>query len=192
MLAHEMVHAARGEAALRLVGRGLLNIAREQAAATGVWRTAVDDTLALGYGRKREFEADDQAFAAILRLGFDPQAALRWLARLDGRVSDADPDLRAYFLSHPTPCQRYRRFQDTLAGMMEGYGTRNNREVFRRAAGREVLASALVRVERLDEAIEVREEAEDEAPASKLPSFVWVGIGVGLTVLVVLAVLLLT
>lgn len=191
VLAHELVHAARGEAALRLVRRGLLNIAREQAAVTGVWRSAVDDTLALGYGRRRELEADERAFDTILKLGYDPYSVRRWLWRIETRISDVDPHLRTYFVSHPTPDQRRSRLQDILAGMVDAPGTRSNREVFRRAAGRAVLASALVRVDRLDDACDVREEPEED-PISTVSPLVWLGLGVALTVAVVVAVLLLT
>ncbi len=191
LLAHELVHSAHGDAAQRLVRQGLINISRRQDAVSEVWRTAVDDMLALGYGRKREFSADDQAFQAILALGFDPESALRWLVRLDGRVSDADPHIRTFFLSHPTPCQRHRRFQDKLAGLVEPPGTRVNREVFRRAAGREVLASALVRVDSLEEACEVQEEPLEEHAQRPTPLVLWVGLGVALTAVIVLLVLLL-
>lgn len=191
MLAHELVHSARGDAALRLVRQGLINIARRQDAVSEVWRTAVDDMLALGYGRKREFSADDQAFDAILALGFDPDSVLRWLVRLDGRVSDADPHIRTFFLSHPTPCQRHRRFQDMLAGRVEPPGTRVNREVFRRAAGREVLASALVRVDGLDAACEVQEEPVEDLAPQPSSLVLWVGLGVALTAAIVLLVSLL-
>ncbi len=192
LLAHELVHSARGDAALRLVRQGLINIARQQDAVSEVWRSAVDDMLALGYGRNREFKADDQAFATVLELGFDPNSVLRWLVRLDGRVSDADPHIRTFFLSHPTPCQRHRRFQETLAGLVEPPGSRVNREVFRRAAGREVLASALVRVDSLEQACEVQEEPTDSAASKPSSLFLWAGVGVALTVAVVLVVLLVT
>jgi len=191
LLAHELVHSARGDAAVRLVRQGLVNIARQQNAVSEVWRSAVDDMLALGYGRSREFKADDQAFAAVLELGFDPDSVLRWLVRLDGRVSDADPHIRTFFLSHPTPCQRHRRFQQTLAGFVEPPGSRVNREVFRRAAGREVLASALVRVDNLEQACEVQEESAAPDTSSPVSLFLWLGVGVVLTAAVVLLVLLL-
>ncbi len=188
LLAHELVHSARGDAALRLVRQGLVNIARRQDAVSEVWRSAVDDMLALGYGRNREFEADDQAFAAVLELGFDPDSVLRWLVRLDARVSDADPHVRTFFLSHPTPCQRHRRFQQTLAGRVEPAGSRVNREVFRRAAGREVLASVLVRVDSLGQACEV-DEGSFESATSGPSLLLWVGVGAALTAAVVLLVL---
>lgn len=191
LLAHELVHSARGDAALRLVRQGLVNIARQQDAVSEVWRSAVDDMLALGYGRKREFKADDQAFTALLALGFDPDSVLRWLVRLDGRVSDADPHIRTFFLSHPTPCQRHRRFQDNLAGLVEPPGSRVNREVFRRAAGHEVLASALVRVDSLAQACDVHEDPAEELAPSPSSLFLWVGLGVVLTAAIVLLVLLL-
>lgn len=192
LLAHELVHSARGDAAVRLVRQGLINIARRQDAVSEVWRSAVDDMLALGYGRNREFRADDQAFAAVLKLGFDPDSVLRWLVRLDGRVSDADPHVRTFFLSHPTPCQRHRRFQQTLAGLVEPAGSRVNREVFRRAAGREVLASALVRVDSLEQACEVHEKPNGSDASGPSSLLLWVGVGVALTATVVLLVLLLT
>ena len=190
LLAHELVHCARGDAALRLVRQGLINIARQQDAVSEVWRSAVDDMLALGYGSKREFSADDQAFAAVHELGFDPGSVLRWLVRLDGRVSDADPHVRTFFLSHPTPCQRHRRFQERLAGFVEPPGARVNREVFRRAAGREVLASALIRVDNLQQACEVREESTEMPAPARSSLLLWVGVGVALTVAVVSLVLL--
>ena len=191
MLAHELVHAARGDAALRLVRQGLLNIARKQDAVAEVWRDAVEDMLALGYGLTRESEADDRAFEAILNLGYDPESVLRLMVRLDGSVSDADPTLRSYFLSHPTPFQRHRRFQQILAGRVEMPGTRVNREVFRRAAGREVLASALIRVDRLDQASGTEAEPDEQPATQALPELFWVCIGVAVTAAIALIVLLL-
>lgn len=192
LLAHELVHSARGDAALRLVRQGLVNIARQQDAVSEVWRSAVDDMLALGYGRNREFKADEAAFAAVLELGFDPESVLRWLVRLDGHVSDAEPHIRTFFLSHPTPRQRHGRFQQTLAGLVEPPGSRINREVFRRAAGREVLASALVRVDSLEQACEAQEGSSGSARSGPSSLFLWVGVGVALTAAIVLLVLLLT
>jgi predicted Zn-dependent protease len=189
LLAHELVHSAHGDAALRLVRQGLINIARQQDAVSEVWRSAVDDMLALGYGRKREFIADDQAFATMLELGFDPDSVLRWLVRLDGRVSDADAHIRTFFLSHPTPCQRHQRFKQKLASLIEPPGSRVNREVFRRAAGREVLASALVRVDSLAQACDVQEESAESAAPRPSSLLLWAGLGVALTVTIVLLVL---
>jgi len=190
LLAHELVHSARGDAALRLVRQGLLNIARHQDAAIEVWRSAVDDILALGYGCKREFEADAVALDAVLNSGFDPASVLRLLVRLDGRVSDADPHIRTFFLSHPTPCQRHHRFRRILASRVESSETRVNREVFRRAAGREVLASELVRVDSLEQACEFNSDASETTSRPSLA--LWVGVGVALTVGVALLVLFLT
>ena len=92
---------------LRLVRRGLLNIAREQAAVTEVWRSAVDDMLALGYGLRREVEADAQAFEAVMRLGFDPDSAMRWLARL------ADQSL-VFKVHRPWELDRMHEVYDTI------------------------------------------------------------------------------
>jgi hypothetical protein len=191
LLAHELVHSARGDAALRMVRQGLINIARRQDADSDVWRSAVDDMLALGYGRTREFEADDQAFGALLELGFDPDSVLRLLVRLDARVSDADAHIRTFFLSHPTPSQRHRRFQDRLGGLVEPPGARVNREVFRRAAGHEVLASALVRVDSLAQACEVNEEPPETGASAPSSLLLWAAVGVAFTVAVVLLVLFL-
>ena len=189
VLAHELVHAARGDAALRLVRQGLLNIAHSQDAVHEVWRSAVDDMLALGYGRRRELQADDRAFEAVSRAGYDPHSVIRWLSRMEQRVSDADPQLRGYFLSHPPPSRRRRRFQEALAGSLETLGSRVNREVYRRAAGPEVLASALRRVDGLDQACDVDKEAADETPTRFSPAL-WLAIGAALTASIVVLMFL--
>ena len=189
MLAHELAHAARGDAALRLIGQGLFNLARTEESVGDVWRAAVEDMLALGYGRRRELDADDRAAEAILELGFDPSSVQRWFSRLDRRISDADPHMRSYFLSHPTPSQRHRRLQQLLSTRVDAPGSRINREVFRRAAGREALSTVLQRVDRLSDAIEQRApEQGDAVAARRLPTLTWLAIGVAITVAIVLAV----
>ena len=171
MIGHELAHATRGDAAIRLVRQGLLNLARTEESVGDVWRASVEDMLSLGY---------------------DPSSALRWLARLDRRMSDADANLRTYFLSHPTPCQRQRRAQQLLTTQVDPVGTRCNRVVFRRAAGREVLSTVLERVDRLADARSGRRgESEPAAPRRRLHPLWLLAAGAAATATVALLVRLL-
>jgi hypothetical protein len=79
VIAHELAHSS-GDAAIRLVRLGLQAVAREQES-TGrrIWARAANDLVALGYGRRREREADAKALKALLGLDYDPRSAARYL-----------------------------------------------------------------------------------------------------------------
>ena len=74
---------------------------------------------------------------------------------------------------------------------MDGWLSTHETEESKSAAGREVLASALVRVDRLDQACEVLEE-QPESPRKPISLLFWLALGVGLTAATAFAVLLLT
>jgi predicted Zn-dependent protease len=145
-LAHELAHATSGEAAVRLVRQGFHNVARcGEATGNEAWARAALDMVKLGYGQQRERSADATALEAVLALGYDPGSVLRWFDRLQRRMERGDPQLRDYAFAHPAPSNRRREIERALFGRVDaGSAGRVNREVFRRAAGRGVLASGLV------------------------------------------------
>jgi len=148
VLAHELAHAASREAAVRLVRQGFHAVARGGDAAGGeAWARAALDMVRLGYGRRRERDADARALEAVLALDYDPGSVLRWLDRLQRRMDQGDPQLRDYAFAHPTPSYRRREIERALFGGVDtGSAGRVNRELFRRAAGRTALASGLIPV----------------------------------------------
>ncbi len=151
VLGHELAHAASGDAAVRLVRLGLDAAARERRENRNeAWTAAVLDLVRLGYGRRRERDADARAVEAMLALGYDTDAPARWLGRLRARIDAGDPRVADAALSHPTPEDRARRIERALYGRTHGGSPgRINREVFRRATARAVLGRDLAPV-RLD------------------------------------------
>lgn len=150
VLGHEIAHAASGEAAVRLVRLGFQATARESAASDGLcWSDAAVDLARLGYGRRRECDADTCALAAMLDCEYEPQSAARYLKRLHAAIGRGDEAVSETEVAHPTPFDRLRRIERTL-GMRVGVTTdvaRVNREVFRRALAPAALAASLVTTE---------------------------------------------
>jgi len=150
VLGHEIAHAASGEAAVRLVRLGFQATARESAASDGVcWSDAAVDLARLGYGRRRECDADTCALRAMLDLEYEPQSAERYLQRLHAAIARGDEAVAETEVAHPTPFDRVRRIERALC-MRVGSTTgvpRVNREVFRRALAPTALAASLVRTE---------------------------------------------
>lgn len=136
VLGHELAHAASGEAAVRLVRLGFEATARESAASDGLcWSDAAVDLVRLGYGRRRECDADACALRAMLDLEYEPLSAGRYLQRLHAAITRGDDAVAETEVAHPTPLDRRRRIERTLS-LRVGPTTdvpRVNREVFRRA-----------------------------------------------------------
>jgi predicted Zn-dependent protease len=150
ILGHEIAHAASGEAAVRLVRLGFKATARESAASDGLcWNDAAVDLARLGYGRRRECDADTCALRAMLDLQYEPQSAERYLQRLHAAIARGDDAVAETEVAHPTPLDRLRRIERALR-LRVGLTTevpRVNREVFRRALTPSALAAGLVRTE---------------------------------------------
>jgi hypothetical protein len=150
VLGHEIAHAASGEAAVRLVRLGFQATARDSAASDGVcWSDAAVDLARLGYGRRRECDADMCALNAMIELQYDPQSAGRYLHRLHTAIARGDDAVAETEVAHPTPFDRLRRIERAL-GMRVGGTTddpRINREVFRRALAPAAFAAGLVKAE---------------------------------------------
>ena len=150
VLGHEIAHAASGEAAVRLVRLGFQATARESGASDGLcWSDAAVDLVRLGYGRRRECDADTCALRAMLDLEYEPQSASRYLQRLHAAIAHGDDTVAEVEVAHPTPFDRLRRIERALC-MRVGPTTdvpRVNREVFRRALTPAALAASLVKTE---------------------------------------------
>ena len=150
VLGHEIAHAASGEAAVRLVRLGFEATARESGASDGLcWSDAAVDLVRLGYGRRRECDADTCALRAMLDLEYEPQSAGRYLQRLHAAIARGDDAVAETEVAHPTPFDRLRRIERALC-IRVGPTTdvpRVNREVFRRALTPAALAASLVKTE---------------------------------------------
>jgi predicted Zn-dependent protease len=149
VLAHELAHAASADAAIRLVRTGLQVVALEDDGSTRQpWSHAAEDLIRLGYGRERERGADRQAIEAVMALDYDPDSVLRYLRRIDRLVAAGDPRVAELALAHPTATSRLRAVEAYAAACPQPRtAPRVNREVFRRVAGHDVLATRLERVE---------------------------------------------
>lgn len=187
VLAHELAHAAAADAAVRLVRVGLHVVALENRGELAEsWSHAALDLIRLGYGRARELEADRQAIDTVVALGYDPESALRYLHRVQSAVDAGDGRVRELALAHPTPVDRLRGLDKRLSGIPEPrVKPRVNREVFRRAAGHQVLASSLERVHGLEAAVE---SSPEERQAERAHRGFW--LAVALTLLVALLAVL--
>ncbi len=146
IIGHELAHAASGDAAVRLVRLGFLAVSREGAARDpAAWAGAAFDLVKLGYGRRRERDADARSMEAMLATGYDPGAALRYLRRLESSLVRREPGVRELSLAHPPPHYRIRRLEKMLFGRVgSGNGRVLNREVFQRALGYPAVAEGLV------------------------------------------------
>jgi len=134
LLGHEAGHACSGEAATRLARLGLRPGRPHDRPGGQAWLEAVEDLLRLGYGRRRERDADERAVEAALALGYDPAPAIRFLGSVQRRIEEGDWRLADYALAHPTPAYRIRHVERFLYGRApDPAGLRINREVFLRA-----------------------------------------------------------
>jgi hypothetical protein len=135
LLAHELAHAA-SDATGRLIRVGLREVTREDPVRDEeAWADLAEDIVRLGYGRRREREADARGLGAVLELGYDPRSVIRYLRRLEKLGAREDDRLRELLLAHPPAGERIRRIEETLAGRVDdGEARLVNREVLRRAA----------------------------------------------------------
>jgi predicted Zn-dependent protease len=137
VVAHEVAHIAAGDAARALVRFGLQNAAsRPQDLGRAAWVRAAGDVVSLGHGMGRERSADLRAVEAMMRLGYDPRSALRYLDRLELKAAVGAPEMAPLLSAHPPPHDRVRRLEPSLRGRVgAGRRERVNRELFRRVAG---------------------------------------------------------
>jgi peptidase M48-like protein len=149
VLGHELAHAASGEVAVRLVRLGFNATARERGDSDGLcWSDAAVDLVRLGYGRKRERDADARALAAMIALEYDPASAIRYLGRTADAIDRRDPMVAELAVAHPVVSDRVRRIERALYGRVAGTeAPRVNREVFRRAMGEKQFTGQLVTIE---------------------------------------------
>jgi predicted Zn-dependent protease len=180
VLGHEIAHAASGEAAVRLVRLGFEATTRERGASDGLcWSDAAVDLARLGYGRKRERDADACALRAMLELEYDPQSACRYLHRLHAAIARGDAAVAETEVAHPTPFERIRRIERVLStrvGVTQDV-SRVNREVFRRALAPAALAAALIRTE-LDAPQPLPWGVAATPPIRSSPSRIWIVVGI--------------
>jgi len=136
VLARELAHVASGEAAVRLVRWSLGALAQdEDGRPDAAWTDAMLDLTRLGYGRRRELDADATALRAMLSLRYDPSSAVRYLRRLKFAISTADSTVADAAVAYPPPGYRVRKLERILYGRIgRAPVQRVNREVFRRAA----------------------------------------------------------
>ena len=144
VLGHELTHAV-GDASAGLVRIGLSRLTgANRGGERAAWARTARDILELGYGDDRERIADLTSLRAMLALGYDPEAAARFLARLSERARRGDAEVRDQVIAHPPPDDRRRRLEKaTVDHSGPGTAGRVNREVFRRAAGYSVLSTNL-------------------------------------------------
>lgn len=146
VLGHEIAHAISGEATSRLGRQGFASTVRFPGAADGsAWFDAAIDLIRLGYGRRRERDADARALDAMIELGYDPEGALRYLRRLDREIAAGTSGVAETALAHPIPGDRTRRLERCLHARPAGEARawKVNREVFRRALPKSGLRAAL-------------------------------------------------
>ncbi len=135
LLAHEVAHAASGDAAVLLGRMGFRATAKRGEREDGRgWTDAASDLILLGYGRRRERDADARAVETMEALGYDPASAIRLLAKIDSLVRAGDPCLASYAIAHPPASDRIRRLEQALYGRTTVAAGKVNREVFRRLA----------------------------------------------------------
>jgi hypothetical protein len=182
VLGHELAHAATGDAAVRLVRLGFRALARRRSSREAAgWAEAALDLVRLGYGRRRERDADARSMHAMLALGYDPGAALRYLARIESLIESCRQGTEELSLAHPSPGYRIRKLEKMLFGRVDSSeGGLVNREVFQRALGRPAGANDLVPLGSLKDASE-----SDGSTLSWLPWLALI-IALALTLAVVL------
>jgi len=149
VLAREIAHHESGRVARRyrsrraswaLLGRleWGLGVLTRGALSTGRGDGAIVREVArLGYGPVHEQQADESALRTISAAGYDPAAAVRYLAALEARHLAARGVLAAFLDSHPARSRR-RCLAETLVAIGVGRSAprRVNGEVYRRAVAR--------------------------------------------------------
>jgi predicted Zn-dependent protease len=185
LLGHELSHAASGDAAVRLVRLGFDAAARENGHDPEAWADAALDLVRLGYGRRRERDADSRALEAVLDLGYDPESALRYLRRVQARMDQGDPTVAEAAASHPVPMDRIRRIERALYGRVkEERVVKVNREVFRRVVGRDTLGATLT--SRPWKEAAAPRSSESDAPPRRAGTALSLGVGIALVAGIIL------
>jgi hypothetical protein len=176
VLGHEIAHAASGDAAVRLVRLGFRNVASTRDGPDReAWAAAALDLVRLGYGRRRERDADLRALQALLTLHYDPESVLRYLARVRALVDRGEPTVAELASAHPPTGDRIRRIEKALYGRVAAdTDLKVNRDVFRRAAGPEALASRMAGISIVEHAAKV-ETGGDKASSRGLRRWLWAG-----------------
>ena len=180
VLGHELAHAASGDAAVRLVRLGFRALARKTSGQErAAWAGAALDLVRLGYGRRRERDADARSVNAMLSLGYDPAAALRYLERIEALTDSGKAGTEELSLAHPSPGYRIRKLEKMLFGRVDSAEEGQvNREVFQRALGRPAGAADLVPLESLRDA--------SESEGRRLQWLPWIGLALALIVTLLL------
>jgi len=182
VLGHELAHAASSDATARLVRLGFESVRREDDQERDAWALAVEDLVRVGYGRRRERDADAHAIEAMLAEGYDPAAGPALLRRLERRMRDGDERLAELATSHPTPEDRSRRVERVIHALVRGgESLRLNREVYRRVAGPAALGRPLGSVP-----LDVPEAGPAAAARQGLPGWVAAAAGVALIAALIL------
>lgn len=179
VLGHEIAHAASRDAEHRLVRLGFHAAVREDGnRPTMAWSDAVADLVALGYGRRRERDADARAIDALVLQQYDPNSVVRFLHRLDLRGERGETSVAEVCCAHPPPADRIRRAERTLfARGTTSEPTRVNREVYRRVVSRAAIARMRPLVLEPDDAAR---SGLDPAVRRGLQRALWIGGGVAL------------
>lgn len=120
ILGHEMSHVLRGHAIARVVANTAVSAASRAApvrGALGGWlKTVGVQYLQTAYSRDHELEADQLGVRLVLAAGFEPEGAMRLLARLAELKRSAEPSsLGEYFSTHPTSAVRIQSIRRFLA-----------------------------------------------------------------------------
>jgi predicted Zn-dependent protease len=151
------------------------------------WAAAARDVIVLGHGLECERRADSRALETVLSLGYDPHSILRYLDRIEERMTAGDAAVAALNTAHPAPAERRRAVQKVLAGRMGLQpSTRVNREVFRRAVGHGRLASRLRPIEGLP--VGLTDKYAQARRSSGRSRLLWTMLGIGLLALTFLLV----
>jgi predicted Zn-dependent protease len=152
LLAHELAHAAARDVGAPLVRLGLAALARSpRGAEDEAWLRAASDLSRLGFAERREHAADARAVEALLRSGYDTEAAGRWIERLDRACSAGEPACVELALSHPPARDRLRRLTRRPSPAVAPVERRLNREVLRRVLARGSAPQALPSARPFDE-----------------------------------------
>jgi len=188
VLGHDLAHAASGESAARMVHLGLQAVADEvETSGEEAWVNGAEDLIRLGFGRRRERQADEFSLQALIDLGYDPESVLSYLRRIAELDEQGDPRVEELALAHPPARDRLRRMNEMLQRRVATGGERRvNREVFRRVAGQH---AGSVEVAPLSEIASSVNAAEDKAPGARSRTLLpWVALAAAL--LAALAILL--
>jgi predicted Zn-dependent protease len=114
VLAHEMAHVIHRHAWDRLVNQSMLQAASLATAASGPlgrWlRQNGLQLLQTAHSRRCEWEADATAIDLTRKAGFDRDAGIRLLERIE-QMGPQSTGLGTYFSSHPPPAERIARLQ---------------------------------------------------------------------------------